>query len=309
MRIHHALVTALAVAAFTGAGVIAQQGGKDAAAENIRKALPGKAFAEPAEKRKLLVFSVTNGFRHKSIPVGHTALAMLGDSTGAFEAVVSDDLANFESDRIDEFDAICFLNTTGEVFMPRFGKDGPKLADLPGAERKEITARSERLRGNLMRFIRGGKGFIGIHSATDTLYGWPEYGEMINGYFDGHPWNSRTPVSIKVEAGREDHPLVKHLGGRNLEFQEEIYQLKAPYDSGKVHMLLRLDTDQSPMDLKGIKREDKDFGVAWIRPWGEGRVFYCSLGHNDHIYWNPDVLKHYLGGIQWALGDLEMPVE
>ena len=107
----------------------------------------------------------------------------------------------------------------------------------------------------------------------------------------------------------ESHPVVAMLEGKNLEFKEEIYQLKDPYDSSKVRMLLRLDPERSKMDVKGIRREDKDFGVAWIREWGKGRVFYCSLGHNDHIYMNPTVLKHYLAGIQWALGDLEAPVK
>jgi len=72
--------------------------------------------------------------------------------------------------------------------------------------------------------------------------------------------------------------------------------------------LLRLDTEKSNMNVKGIKRTDGDFGVAWIRPYGAGRVFYSSLGHNHHIYWNSKVLAHYLAGIQWALGDLDAPV-
>ena len=155
-----------------------------------------------------------------------------------------------------------------------------------------------------MDHVKGGAGFVGIHSATDTFYEWAEYGEMIGGYFDGHPWTAGTPVSVKVEPGREKHPLVAHLGGRNMEFKEEIYQLKDPYDSKKVKMLLRLDTERSTKAEKGIKRTDGDFGIAWVKPWGKGRVFYCSLGHNDHIYWTPEVLEHYLAGIQWALGDL-----
>ena len=47
--------------------------------------------------------------------------------------------------------------------------------------------------------------------------------------------------------------------------------------------------------------------VAWVRKWGEGRVFYCSLGHNDAMYWHPEVLKVYLGGLQYALGDYDVP--
>ncbi|MEI7928583.1 MAG: ThuA domain-containing protein, partial [Verrucomicrobiales bacterium] len=58
-----------------------------------------------------------------------------------------------------------------------------------------------------------------------------------------------------------------------------------------------------------VKRADKDFGVAWARTWGKGRVFYCSLGHNHEIYSNPTVLKHYLAGLQWAIGDFKVDVK
>ncbi|MEM1085078.1 MAG: ThuA domain-containing protein [Verrucomicrobiota bacterium] len=257
------------------------------AKEKIGEALPADAFAKPKQPRKLLVFARTAGFRHASIPTGKVAMVEMGEKTGAFEAVISDDLANFEPGTIDQFDAILFLNTTQNVFK--------------GAEDEK------RLQDSLMKFIKGGKGFVGIHAATDTLYNWPEYGEMMNGYFNGHPWNAGTRVHIKVEPGQEEHPLVAMFGGEPLEFKEEIYQLKDPYDSSKVEMLLRLDPEKSDK-VKGIKRTDNDFGVAWARNWGEGRVFYCSLGHNHDIYWHPKVLRHYLAGIQWAIGDYEVSV-
>lgn len=277
----------------------------DGAVEKIAAAAPAKPCAKPKKARKLLIFSVTNGFRHKSISTGKVALRGMGQKTGAYETVISDDLASFEPGTIDQFDAICFLSTTQDVFMPHKNQ----LKDMSEEEKKEAQERSERLRGSLQNFVKGGKGFIGIHAATDTFYSWAEYGRMIGGYFSGHPWGAGTDVSIKVEPGQEKHPLVAMFEGQNVEFKEEIYQLKDPYDSSKVHMLLRLDTERSNMDVKGIKRTDNDFGVAWARHWGEGRVFYCSLGHNDHIYWNEKVLRHYLAGIQWAMGDLEAEVK
>jgi len=116
------------------------------------------------------------------------------------------------------------------------------------------------------------------------------------------------PVSIKVEPGKEKHPLAAMFEGRNVEFKEEIYQLKDPYDSKKVDMLLRLDTEKTRMDIPHIKRTDNDFGVSWVRHWGKGRVFYCSIGHNHEMYWHPVILRHYLAGIQWALGDYQVEV-
>jgi type 1 glutamine amidotransferase len=131
---------------------------------------------------------------------------------------------------------------------------------------------------------------------------------MINGCFNGHPWNADVQVSIKVEPGQEKHPLVAMFGGQNIEFAEEIYQFKEPYDSKSVHMLLRLDTEKTDMTRPGIKRTDGDFGVSWARPWEKGRVFYSSLGHNHAMYWHPKVLSHYLAGIQWAIGDYKVEV-
>ncbi len=97
--------------------------------------------------------------------------------------------------------------------------------------------------------------------------------------------------------------------GKNVEFPEEIYQFKEPYDSSSVHMLLRLDTEKTDMTKAGIKRTDGDFGISWARHWGSGRVFYSSLGHNHDMYWHPKVLRHYLAGIQWALGDYKVEVK
>ncbi len=275
------------------------------ASEKIAAALPAEPFAKPAKARKLLIFSRTAGFRHESIATGKLAFTELGKKTGAFEAVVSDDLANFEPKTIDQFDGILFLSTTMDPFAPAKAE----WDAMDDKAKKDAEKKSERLQKSLMSFVKGGKGFIGIHAATDTFYNWSEYGEMIGGYFDGHPWGAGTQVSIKVEPGQEKHPLVAMFDGKNVDFKEEIYQLKDPYNSKKVHMLLRLDPEKSDMKVQGLKREDKDWGVAWARSWGKGRVFYCSLGHNHEMYWHPTVVSHYLAGIQWALGDYKVKVD
>jgi type 1 glutamine amidotransferase len=276
----------------------------DGAAEKITLAIPDQSYAKPEKPRRLLVFSRTNGFRHASIVTGKVSLAEMGRKTGAFETVITEELDEFEAGNLAKYDAVCFLSTTMNVFAP------PKeaFAAMTDDGKKAATERETRLKGNLMKFIKSGGGFIGIHAATDCCYEWPEYGKMINGYFDGHPWTADTMVSVKVEPGQEKHPLVAMFGGENVEFPEEIYQLKDPYDSKSVHMLLRLDTEKTDMARQGIKRTDGDFGIAWARHWENGRVFYCSLGHNHEMYWHPKVVRHYLAGIQWALGDYQVEV-
>lgn len=174
------------------------------AAEKIAAALPDKAYAKPAKARRMLIFSVTNSYRHASIPTGHLAFSEMGRKTGAFEAVVSDDLANFEVEKLKAFDAVCFLSTTAEVFLP----PPNELKKLTAEQLKEAKDRDIRLKKNLLAFINAGRGFVGIHAASDTFYDWPEYGPMLGGWFDLHPWTANVQVSVKVEQGKEKHPLV-----------------------------------------------------------------------------------------------------
>lgn len=292
---------ALLVATQSPAGEQAPAG----AAEQISQVIPNAPYAKPLQARKLLIFSKTNGYRHAAITTGKILLTEMGRKTGAFETVISDDLDQFEIATLKNYDAVCFMSTTGNVFLP----PPAELSKMTDVEKDLAHKREMRLKDNLLTYVKAGRGFIGIHAATDTCAEWPDYGKMINGFFDGHPWSANTMVSVKVEPGQESHPLVAMFGGKNLDFPEEIYQLKDPYDSKAVHMLLRLDTEKTNMKVAGLKRTDGDYGIAWARHWGKGRVFYCSLGHNHEMYWNPKVIRHYLAGIQWAIGDFKVEVK
>jgi len=265
--------------------------------KQIRDACPAAAPAKPAKSRSVLVFTATRGFRHDSIPFGVAAMKSLGEKTGAFTVTHTEDAAAFEKDSLGKFDAVIFLNTTGEPFRPvDFDK-------LPDKEKAAASETEKRLQKNLTEFVEGGKGLVGIHSATDTFYQFPWYGDAIGGYFDGHPWTADTDVTIRIDDPR--HPVASLLKDDPLEFKEEIYQLRAPWSRERLRVLLTLDQVMTDMNKPGVKRTDGDFGVSWIRKQGQGRVFYCSLGHNTHIYSNPRVLSHYLAGIQFALGDLK----
>jgi len=270
----------------------------DEIAKRIVAAAPAKPFAEPARPRRLLLFTGTRGYRHGSIPVGITAIRNLGEKTGAFETVQSEDIAVFEPKSLSNFDAVCMLNTTGELFLPRdFDK-------LPPERKAEAEKLDKRLKQSLLDFVTSGRGLIGIHAATDCFYKWPDYGEMIGGYFDGHPWHEK--VTLKVE--QPSNPLARMFASDSFIVTDEIYQLREPYSRSSCHVLLSLDTGKTDMSKKGIHRTDGDFAVSWFRTQGRGRVFYCSLGHRDEIYWNPKIVRHYLAGIQYALGDLKVDI-
>ncbi len=271
----------------------APAGGDDPIAK-VKAAIPDKAPAKPAKPRKVLVFTLCRGFRHSVIPLATVALKSMGEKTGAYQIVESEDPKVFEPASLAQFDAICMQNTTGELFLPA---DYDKLpADKKAAADKE----SDSLKQSFVDFVKSGKGLIGVHAATDCFYKWPEYGEMLGGYFDGHPWNEE--VWVKIDDPQS--PICAMFGGQGFAIADEIYQFKDPYSREKLRVLLSLDTSKTKMSNAGIKRADKDFAVSWVHKFGQGRVFYCSLGHRDEVFENPKVLQHYLAGIQYALGDL-----
>lgn len=261
--------------------------------EKIENALPDQAPATPQSPRKVLLFSKTNGFRHGSIPVGVQALTMLGKKTGAYSAVHSEDHMVFAPKNLKQFDLVIMVNTTGEIFRPR--KWPADAAEKQKAVETEIA-----LKQSLVDFVKSGKGLAGVHSATDTYKNWKEYNEMMGGAFAGHPWHMDVPVRVLGS----DHPLTKVFGGKGFTVKDEIYQFRDNTANPKDRrMLLSLAPDWE--GIKKGKRKDNFYPISWISNFGQGRTFYCSLGHRDEIYWNEDVLEHYLAGIQFALGDLK----
>lgn len=263
-----------------------------------KTALPDKPAVQPQAPRKLLIMTATRGFRHSSIPLGAATIHAMGEKTGAYQAVASEDLAMFEPAELGTFDAILMLSTTGELFRP------VDFEKLPSAAQTAAEEREIRLKKSLLDFVRSGKGLIGIHAATDCFYQWADYGELIGGYFDGHPWHEQ--VGVRVDDASS--PINAAFASGPFAITDEIYQIKAPYSRGAQRVLLSLDTPRTDMSKAGINRTDGDFPISWIKSVGAGRVFYCSLGHREEIFWNPLVLRHYLAGIQFALGDLKADV-
>ena len=243
----------------------------------IEQALPDAPIVAPKEARSLLVFDLAKGFAHASIPWVDFAVTQMGERTGAFTAVVTADTTMFESDRLAQFDGVLLNNTTGEPFA------------------------DPALRASLLAFVRSGKGLIGLHAATDGLYEWPEFGRMIGAYFVNHPWNEEVTVRIE-EPG---HPITAAFEGLTYAVADEIYQFREPYSRDRLRVLVSLDPTELDLQRDGVLRDDSDFAVSWVRREGAGRVFYSSLGHRYEIFTDPVILRHWLAGIQYALGDLE----
>jgi uncharacterized protein len=140
-----------------------------------------------------------------------------------------------------------------------------------------------------------GKGFIGMHSAGDTFYKWPEYVELLGGWFDAHPWNTfQAPIIV------EDHDsnMTRHLA-KDIVIHDEIYQYKN-YSRDKVRVLMRLDENKIDLNNKNVRRTDKDFAVAWTKSFGKGRVFATTLGHREEVYDMAEIRKMYIEAVKFV---------
>ena len=259
--------------------------------------------AAPSKKpRKVLVYGISFGPHRTTIRTAQQVFKLLGEKTGAFDAIVSDDLANFEADKLKRFDAVIFANTTGEVFCRPADKD--QFNALSADEKRKQEENAARLVKNLDDYIRAGGGFMGIHAATDTLKNHSAYGAMIGAVFSQHPWGPTQTVMIKVEDS--NHPLAEGVFEKNaFKFNDEIYEFREPYDRKQLHVILSLDLAQSDKPNRPLRRTDGDYPIAWTRSHGQGRVFYCSLGHAMSTFADPIILKFWLRGLQFAAGDIE----
>ena len=226
--------------------------------------------AQTQDLPRVLYVTQSAGFAHPVLPLSEQILPALGREHEAFEVDVARDVSGITAENLARYRAVVFY-TTGELPM-----DASQKAAF-------------------LDFIRSGNGFVGVHSATDTFYDWAEYGELIGGYFDNHPW--RQEVAVRVED--RGHPATHHLGA-SFRISDEIYQFKS-WDRARVDVLLNLDPSSVDTETDGVHRTDGDFALAWTRNYGAGRMFYTALGHEDDVWRDPRFQKLLVEGIGWAM--------
>ncbi len=259
--------------------------------ENVAQmeSLIGSALhAKPVKARKLLVFSKCEGFVHgEGIVYGNKALEIASAKTGAFQADFSTDYASLtDKALLFKYDAVVLNNTT--VLKT---KENPAL--IP----------------NLLEFVKSGRGLCVIHGGADNFKNAEDAAaaEMVGGMFDGHPWGGGGTWAFKLDDPTS--PLNQAFEGKGYKCGEEVYQQKSPpYDRSKLHVLVSLDLSDETTAKSNIdkqKRVDKDYAVSWIRPYGQGRVFYTSFGHDKRAFLDKVRLWHILDCLQYTLGDLK----
>ena len=247
--------------------------------------LPPQPHSKPTHLKHVLVISQTKGFEHDSISTAMAAIFDMGKESGLWDTEMRTDtelLTKKKLERnaknLDYFDLVVFASTTGEL-------------DLDDSQKQDFLS-----------FVHDdGKGFVGIHAALDTNYKWPEYGEMIGGWFDQHPWSTFNAPIINEDP---NFPAVHHFPKAFLKY-DEIYQPKE-WSRDKVNVLLSLDPSKlNYANNPRVHRTDHDFAVAWDKTYGKGRVFYSTLGHTQEAWSDPDIRKMYFEAIKWVLGMTE----
>jgi type 1 glutamine amidotransferase len=218
----------------------------------------------PAERIDVLMVTATAGFRHGSIDTARQVLAGMAADSAELAVTMTEDLGEITPERLASTDVLFFALTTGEL------------------------AFSEPQKSAIVDFVSGGGGFVGAHSAADTLYGWPAYGELVGAWFEAHPWTQEATVVVENAA----HPATRDLGN-SFRLLEEYYTFREN-PRGRVDVLLSLDADS--VGAEG------DFPLAWSQTFGQGRSLYTALGHFDETWTDPRFQAHLLGAIRWAAG-------
>jgi type 1 glutamine amidotransferase len=239
-----------------------------------------RAQSGATPKKHLLVLGEEKGYRHDSVSHAMATIERLGQETGLWDTVIRTDTEvltkkklEYNAKNLNDFDAVFFF-TAGELEM-----DAQQKADL-------------------LSFVHDdGKGFIGIHAATITFTEWPEYGEMIGGYFDEHPWGTfDAPIVVEDPAfpGMQAWP-------RSFVLRDEIYQIKN-FSRDNLRVLMRLDASKLDLANPKVHRTDRDFAVTWAKMYGKGRVYYSTLGHVKENWDDPQMQKMITEAIRWAMG-------
>jgi type 1 glutamine amidotransferase len=230
--------------------------------------------AEDAKKKyKVLFVTQSKGFMHGSVnrnklPLApaEVALQQIGQNSGLFEVECTQDASILTADKLKELDVV-FFYTTGQ---------------LPITE-ENFTA--------FLEWLKAGHAFCGAHSATDTYGNFKPYYELINGTFNGHPWGSGTKITVTNH--EPEHPAVK-MYPAEFQWVDEIYQYKN-YDPKAVRVLLSLNMEKTNPKMP------YHVPISWVREYGQGRVFYTNLGHNEKTWADSKFQEHILMGIRWAL--------
>jgi type 1 glutamine amidotransferase len=251
--------------------------------------------AQPARKRVLAWADVRNGYQHDSISHAVATIERLGRASGAYDTFIRTDSQLITKHPIT-FPAGTGI-ASGEQFNVRNLNDFDAIFFF-GVREIELSPEQ---RADLLSFVKDdGKGFVAAHSAATAFFSWPEFGEMLGGRFDEHPWGIADGTVVVDDPV---FPAMRHLPHTKV-FHDELYQIK-DFSRDKIRVLAHLDASALDLTKPLVHRKDGDFPAAWARTYGRGRVFYSILGHEADDWDNPAIATMYYEAMRWALGQVD----
>ena len=290
------LSTFLILSVFTANAQIKEFKVNEEWVQKIRNAAPEKTEVQPSKIHNVLVFDLITGYKHWDTPHIDEVLTVLGDKSGAFKVEVTSDIFKFEAKNLSNYDAVvlnnnCSVGPRRNMFLDQLDKD----ESLSEGEKSKIGARLE---ANLIKYVKKGNGLMVVHGAITMLNNSMPFSDVVGGSFDYHP----AQQDVTLEMADSGHPLVKAFEGKTFVHRDEPYLFKNAYTKKNFRPLLYIDTDK----LSTKKKIDEKYKyVSWIKSHGKGRVFYSSPSHNAQTFEDPRMLKFFLDGMQYVLGDLK----
>lgn len=254
-----------------------------------------------ASKRKVLVFSLFTGYNHLVIPHVDCVFEVIGEKSGAFDAVVTTDIESLTPEKLAAFDVLVLNNNCSKgkrrnLFLDELERN----KKYEGLTENERQTKAKELERSILDFVSGGKGLVAIHGAPTMLNKSKEFTGMIGAAFSYHPANQE----VTLRTVDSDHPLTAAFRGKGpFVHRDEPYLFNGPYGKLNFRPLLVMDTD-TLKDKRGEAGKMVRY-VAWIKPHGQGRVFFCSPSHFPESYESATLLRFLLDGVQYAAGDLK----
>jgi len=265
--------------------------------QKIEQIAPAKAEVQPKKIRKVLIFDRITGYDHWVTPHTTEVIKMLGTKTGAYETTVTKDPFCFEAKNLKKYDAVVLNNTCSKG--PRRNLILDALEEDTKLSEEQAKIKAAELEASLIKYVKKGGGLMVCHGAIVMQNNSMPFSEMVGGSFDYHPRQQE----VTLELAEPDHPLLKAFEGKAFVHVDEPYLFNNAYSKKNFRPLLYMDTDK----LEGKKKpiEENIRYVSWIKKHGKGHVFYVSPSHNAQSFENKQLLKFYLDGLQYALGDLK----
>ncbi len=263
----------------------------------IERLSPEPLKPSGAKKKNMLIFSLVTGYDHWVVPHTEAIMQILAEKSQAFEVTVSKSIKEFEKDQLKKYELIVLNNNCSERDKRNIFWDVLKMDTTLTEDQK--MKKAGRLEKNLLNYVRKGGGLAVIHGGITMQNSSEDFGKMVGGSFDYHPKQQ----NIRVMVADPGHPVVASFSDGGFDHVDEPYFFNNAYNDYNFHPLLYMEASQL-QDLRENVEHNKRY-IAWIKPYGKGRIFYSAPSHNAQSFENQQFLQFLMNGMLYAADELQ----